>query len=177
MINSKKIYFANLVIGLLPNNALPKFKASLLRWAGVKVGQNVEIFQGFKIQGVGEVEIGDNSFLGNDVLLMVNEGSKIIIGNNVGISSKTIMVTGFHDITPNESRIVSRTGISFYNDSSFYSNGVGISVGVIILPGVTIGEMSLIAAGSVVTRDVDPYTMVAGSPAKPKKQFKEDVEA
>ena len=174
MINSKNIYFANLVIGLLPNNALPKFKASLLRWAGVKVGQNVEIFQGFKIQGVGEVEIGDNSFLGNDVLLMVNGGSKIIIGNNVGISSKTIMVTGFHDITPNESRIVSRTGTC---SEIRIGNGVGISVGVIILPGVTIGEMSLIAAGAVVTRDVEPYTMVAGSPAKPKKKFKEDAEA
>ena len=50
-------------------------------------------------------------------------------------------------------------------------------VGAIILPGVKIGEMAFIAAGAVVTRDVEPYTMVAGSPAKPKKQFKEDVEA
>lgn len=174
MINSKKIYFANLVIGLLPNSSFPKFKASLLRWAGVKLGQNVEIFQGFKIQGVGEVEIGDNSFLGNDVLLMVNEGSKIIIGNNVGISSKTIMVTGFHDITPNEQRIVSRTGTS---SEIKIGNGVGISVGVIILPGVTIGDMSLIGAGAVVTQDIEPYTMAAGSPAKSKKKFKEDVEA
>lgn len=174
MINSKKIYFANLVIGLLPNNALPKFKASLLRWAGVKVGQNVEIFQGFKIQGVGEVEIGDSAFLGNDVLLMVNEGGKIVIGDNVGISSRVIAVTGFHEFTPKGQRILSRTGTT---SEIRIERGVCTGVGAIILPGVKIGEMAFIAAGAVVTRDVEPYTMVAGSPAKPKKQFKEDVEA
>ena len=174
MINSKKIYFANLVIGLLPNNALPKIKASLLRWAGVKIGQNVEIFQGFKIQGVGEVEIGDNSFLGHDVLLMVNEGGKIVIGDNVCISSRVIAVTGFHEFTPKEQRILSRTGTS---SEIRIERGVGTGVGAIILPGVKIGEMAFIAAGAVVTRDVEPYTMVAGSPAKPKKKFKEDAEA
>ena len=174
MINSKKIYFANLVIGLLPNNALPKIKASWLRWAGVKIGQNVEIFQGFKIQGVGEVEIGDNSFLGHDVLLMVNEGGKIVIGDNVAISSRVIAVTGFHEFTPKEQRILSRTGTS---SEIRIERGVCTGVGAIILPGVKIGEMAFIAAGAVVTRDVEPYTMVAGSPAKPKKKFKEDAEA
>ena len=174
MINSKKIYFANLVIGLLPNNALPKFKASLLRWAGVKVGQNVEIFQGFKIQGVGEVEIGNSAFLGHDALLMVNEGSKIVIGDNVGISSRVIAVTGFHEFTPKEQRILSRTGTS---SEIRIERGVCIGVGAIILPGVKIGEMAFIAAGAVVTRDVEPYTMVAGSPAKPKKNLSENVEA
>lgn len=174
MINSKKIYFANLVIGLLPNNALPKFKASLLRWAGVKVGQNVEIFQGFKIQGVGEVEIGKSAFLGHDVLLMVNEGGKIVIGDNVCISSRVIAVTGFHEFTPKEQRILSRTGTS---SDIRIERGACTGVGAIILPGVKIGEMAFIAAGAVVTRDVEPYTMVAGSPAKPKKNLSENVEA
>ena len=174
MINSKKIYFANLVIGLLPNNALPKFKASLLRWAGVKIGQNVEIFQGFKIQGVGEVEIGNSAFLGHDALLMVNEGGKIVIGDNVGISSRVIVVTGFHEFTPKGQRILSRTGTT---SEIRIERGVCTGVGAIILPGVKIGETALTAAGAVVPRDVEPYTMVAGSPANPSKNLSENVDA
>ena len=41
MVNSKKIYLANLAIGWLPNNSLSKFKIWLLRWAGVKVGEQL----------------------------------------------------------------------------------------------------------------------------------------
>lgn len=50
--------------------------------------------------------------------------------------------------------------------------GVWIGAGAIILPGVTIGECSLIAAGAVVTKDVPPYVMVAGVPARVIKKLK-----
>ena len=105
---------------------------------------------------------------------MVNKGSKIVIGDNAGISSRVIAVTGFHEFTPKEQRILSRTGTS---SEIRIERGVGTGVGAIILPGVKIGEMAFIAAGAVVTRDVEPYTMVAGSPAKPKKNLSENVEA
>ena len=55
--------------------------------------------------------------------------------------------------------------------------GVWIGAGAIILPGVTIGECSLVAAGAVVTHDVPPYTMVAGVPAKViKRLMKEEIQ-
>lgn len=169
MVNSKKIYLANLAIGWLPNNSLSKFKIWLLRWAGVKVGEHVEIFQGFKIQGVGEVEIGNGAFLGNDVLLMVNKGSKIVIGDNAGISSRVIAVTGFHEFTPGGERILSRAGTS---SEIRIGRGVCIGVGAVILPGIKIGEMAFIAAGAVVARNIPAYTLAAGSPATPKKDLK-----
>lgn len=52
--------------------------------------------------------------------------------------------------------------------------GVWVCTGAIILPGITIGEYSVIAAGAVVTKDVPPYTVVAGVPAKVVKRLKED---
>jgi len=52
--------------------------------------------------------------------------------------------------------------------------GAWIPPGCIILAGITIGENSVVGAGSVVTKDVDPYTVVAGNPAKPVKNLKKD---
>lgn len=168
MIKSKRMYFVNLLLAILPNSGCQRLKSSLLRWAGVKVGRNVEIFQGVKIQGVGEVEIGDGAFLGHEALLMVNEGSKIVVESNSIVSTRTTIITGFHDITPNEGRILSRTGTT---STILIGRGCCILAGSTVLPGVTIGEMSIVAAGSVVTRDVEPYTMVAGTPAVFKKRL------
>lgn len=171
MINTKRMYIVNHMLAILPNSGCQKVKASLLRWAGVKVGRDVEIFQGVKIQGVGEVEIGDRAFLGHEALLMVNEGSKIVIGKEAIVGSRSVLLTGFHDITPNGDRILSRTGTT---STIIIGRGCSVSTGVMVLPGVKVGEMSIVAAGSVVTKDVAPYTMVAGVPAVFKKKLKND---
>lgn len=55
--------------------------------------------------------------------------------------------------------------------------GAWIGAGAIILPGVTIGECSIVAAGAVVTKSVPPYTMVAGVPAKVVKRLKEELDS
>ena len=171
MIHSKRIYFVNLLLAVLPNSSCQPLKAKLLRWAGVKVGRNVEIFQGVKIQGVGKIEIEDGAFLGHEALLMVNEGSRILIEENAIVGTRSILLTGFHDITPYERRILSRTGTC---SSVIIGRGCSVSTGVMVLPGVTVGEMSIVAAGSVVTKDVEPYTMVAGVPAVFKKKLIND---
>lgn len=150
-------------MAVLPNSGCQSFKAKLYRWAGVKVGSGVEFFQGIKVQGIGELEIQDRAFIGHEVLFMLNEGSKIVVGAGAMVSSRTIVVTGFHDTTPDGDRIMSHTGTS---STIRIGRGCGISVGCIILPGVTIGEMSLVAAGATVAKDVKPYTLVGGCPAK-----------
>lgn len=171
MIKSRRMYFVNLLLAVLPNSGIQSVKSKLLRWAGLKVGKNVEIFQGVKIQGVGEVEIGDKAFIGHEVLLMINEESKIIIEQNSIVSSRTTIMTGFHEITPYEERILSRKGTT---STIIIGRGCCVLAKSVILPGVNIGEMSIVAAGSVVTKDVQPYTMVAGVPAVFKKKLKND---
>lgn len=163
MINSKKIYIVNLLMAVLPNSGCQRLKARLYRWAGVKVGENVEFFQGIKVQGIGELEIQDRAFIGHEVLFMLNEGSKIFVEKEAIIGSRSIVMTGFHPITPNGERILSRDGTC---STVRIGRGCSVSTSCVVLPGVTVGEMALVAAGATVAKDVAPYTLVGGCPAK-----------
>lgn len=169
MINSKRIYIVNLLMNILPSSGLQKLKAKLYRWAGVKVGNNVEFFQGIKVQGIGEIEIGDNAFIGHEVLFMINQNSKIIIEEEAIVGSRSIIITGFHPITPDGKRILSREGTS---SSVVIGRGCSVSTNCTVLPGVTVAEMSIVAAGATVVKDVEPYTLVGGCPAKFIKTLK-----
>lgn len=148
---------------ILPSSGLQSLKAKLFRWAGVKVGKNVEFFHGFKIQGVGDIEIGNGAFIGHEVLFMINEGSKIIVKEEAIVSSRVTVITGFHPITPDGKRILSREGTTSVVK---INRGCCVLAGSLVLPGVTVGEMSLVAAGATVAKDVKPYTLVGGCPAK-----------
>lgn len=163
MINSKRIYLVNLLMEVLPNSGCQKFKAKLYRWAGAKVGKGVEFFQGIKVQGIGELEIGDRAFIGHEVLMMLNEGSKIIIEEEAVVSSRCTLMTGFHPIEPEEARIIGRSGTS---STIRIGRGAAVLASCNVLPGVSIGEKSLVAAGATVNKDVEPFTLVGGCPAK-----------
>lgn len=169
MVNSKRIYLVNLLMEILPSSGLQSLKTKLYRWAGVAVGNNVEFFQGIKIQGIGEIEIGDGAFIGHEALFMINEGSKIVIEEEAIVGSRSIVVTGFHPITPDGKRILSREGTS---STVVIGKGCSVSTGCMVLPGITVGEMSIVAAGATVAKDVEPYTMVGGCPAKFIKKLK-----
>lgn len=163
MIHSKKMYFVNLLMVVLPNRGCQKFKAKLYRWAGAKVGENVEFFQGIKVQGIGELEFGDRCFIGHEVMFLLNNGSKITIEEEGVLSSRSMVISGFHPIVPSGTRIISREGTT---SQVRICKGAAVLVGCQLLPGVTIGEMALVAAGATVTKDVEPYTLVGGCPAK-----------
>ena len=105
--------------------------------------------------------IGEGSIIGDRAILDARRGG-IRIGKNVNIGTGVSFWTGQHD----------------YNDPYFRSmpnkrgpinveDRVWIGPGVIILHDVTIGAGAVVAAGAVVTKDVPPYTLVGGIPAKP----------
>ena len=156
-------------MAVLPNSGCQKLKASLYRWAGIKVGQNVELFQGIKVQGIGELELGDRCFVGHEVLFMLNQGSKIIVEEEAIVGSRSIVMTGFHPITPDGSRILSREGTC---STVRIGRGCSVLTHCTVLPGVTVGEMSIVAAGATVAKDVTPFTLVGGCPAKWIKDLK-----
>ena len=83
---------------------------------------------------------------------------KITIGTKVAISREAFICTASHDITQ-LSRPLITAPITI-------GDGVWIGARAIILPGVNIGEGAIIAAGSIVTKDVEPWTVVGGNPAK-----------
>lgn len=169
MINSKKIYIVNLLMTVLPNSGCQSFKAKLYRWAGVKVGSGVEFFQGIKVQGIGELEILDRAFIGHEVLFMLNEGSKIVVEESAIVGSRSVVMTGFHPITPEGERILSRGGTC---STVRIGKGSSVSTACVVLPGVTVGEKALVAAGATVAKDVEAYTLVGGCPAKEIRNFR-----
>jgi maltose O-acetyltransferase len=123
------------------------------------MGTYVEFWGPREIRRIG-VRIGRNSRIGRNCSL--DARSPLSIGDNVSVSPEVIILAGTHDV----------------NDPRFAASPVGpwavsiedyvwIGTRAMILPGVTVGRGAVVAAGSVVTKDVPPLTIVAGVPAKP----------
>ena len=159
--------FARFLFKLIPSGHFHKLKSSILRWAGATVGKNLEIFSSVKIYGCFDLTIGDNCFIGHDTMIMGAKGSKIDIGDNCTISSRVTIATGTHVFSFTEDRVCKE---GLYEDITIGKGSV-VLLGSIVLAGVKIAEMTLVAAGSVVNKDVPSYTMVAGVPAKIIKTY------
>jgi acetyltransferase-like isoleucine patch superfamily enzyme len=150
--------------------------------ADVKLGQGVIIFDFVNLYGC---EIGDNTKIGTFV--EIQKGAKI--GNNCKISSHTFICEGVaiadnvfvgHSvafINDRYPRATSRGGRLQTDDDwecnpTFVKEGASIGSGATVLSGITIGEHAIVGAGSVVTRNVPPGTIVAGNPAKVLRKIK-----
>ncbi len=142
----------------------------------VQLGQNVRIFHFVNLYGC---IIGDNSKIGTFV--EIQKGA--VIGRNVKVSSHTFICEGvtieddvfighhvcfINDLYP---RSVNSNG-SLQTDEDWHvvptlvKRGASIGSNATILAGITIGEHAIIGAGTVVTKDVPPRTIVAGNPAR-----------
>ena len=158
-------YFINIIFKLLPISRLFKFKIFLLKLVGCNVDYSVRI-QSVQLLGINQVIIGSNTFIG-DGTIFAGGSSIITIGKNCDISNNVTFVTGTHEIDPLGDRIAGEETVKPIS----IGDGVWIGINSTILPGVTIGNKVIIAAGSVVTKDVENYTVVGGNPAKPIKKY------
>jgi acetyltransferase-like isoleucine patch superfamily enzyme len=131
----------------------------------------------------GEIRIGKQCYIGPDT--KIRSAERIIIGDNVLIShGVNIMDNNAHEIDSTERR---DTVINYLRTGSYpvkgnvetksitIGNDVWINFNAIILKGVSIGEGAIIAAGAVVTKNVPPYTLMAGNPAIIKKNLNNKV--
>lgn len=155
------------IIHLFPSLRMNKIKIFLLRTLGYKVGKNVVIASSFKIMGNIDVSIGNNTFIGHHTMIIGGKAN-LSIGKNCDISSKVSFVMGTHEIGNSE-----RRAGKGYSESIFVGDGVWIGYGAIILPGVKIGNKSIIGAGSVVVKDIPANVIAAGNPCKIIKQLSE----
>ena len=112
------------------------------------------------------IEIGRNSGIGINAKIT----SSTIIGDNVMMGPNVSIFTTNHKFARTDIPMVMQGEDEV--KSVTIQNDVWIGANVIILPGVTIGEGAIIGAGSVVTKDVEEYTIVAGNPAKVIKKRK-----
>lgn len=137
-----------------------KIRGFLCRRIFKKAGKGINIEHGAFFGNGDDIEIGDNSGLGLDCMV----SGPLSIGDNVMMGPGVMIYTQNHnyyrlDIPMIQQGDSDKRKITIGND-------VWIAARVIILPGVTIGDGAVIGAGSIVTRDVPPYAVVAGNPAK-----------
>jgi acetyltransferase-like isoleucine patch superfamily enzyme len=126
-------------------------------------GNNVYIGHNTILKGYysGKMIVGDHTWIGQNCFL--HSGGGIEIGKAVGVGPGVIIISSMH-IPERLPTPVMHSGLEF--KKVVLEDGCDIGVGVTILPGVRIGIGSIVGAGTVVTKDVEPYTIVAGIPAK-----------
>ena len=113
---------------------------------------------------VGDVVIGDHTRIGLHNTII----GPVEIGNHVNLAQGITVTALNHNFSDTNKRIdeqgVSTTPVTIEDD-------VWVGANAVILPGVTIGEHCVVAAGAVVTKDIPPHSLVAGVPAKVIKQI------
>jgi len=151
------------IFPLTPHN-FNGIRCSLLRLFGAKIGEGVVIRSSVRIFYPWKVEIGDYSWIGDQVILYSLD--RIKIGSHTIISQKSYLCTGSHDIDDrNFSLITAPIEIG---------NGVWIATDCFIAAGVKIGANTIIGARSSVFKNITSEQVAYGSPCKahyPRKHF------
>ena len=150
----------------LPLTRFYKTKVFIFNLCGFKVSKNVRIVSNIYISGKCNIEIHENTFIGHKVAFLGN--GDFLIEKNVDIAPFVKLFTGTHkvDMLPHKA---AGTG---YNDKITLKEGCWVGANSTILPGVSIGKCSIIAAGSVVNKSVPDYCLYAGNPAIFKKKLR-----
>ena len=156
-----RLYLLTLV-GHVPSHAFRNF---WYRAAGVTLPRTSAIHWRARFFYPQGLRIGEHTTIGNDAFLDAREG--LTLGACVNVAAEVRIYTREHDV----------------DDPWFRESGAAVSIGdyayvgtrVTILPGVTIGEGAVVASGAVVTKDVAPYMLVGGVPAKPIRERSRDL--
>ena len=155
------------------NNLKPsqqKQKKEMLKKMFAEIGENRYMETPFYANWGGKnVHIGDH-FYSNYNLMLVDDG-EITIGDNVMIAPNVILCSATHPISPN----LREKGME-YNMPVKIGNRVWIGANVVVMPGVTIGDNSVIGAGSVVTKDIPTNVVAFGNPCKVHREITEQDE-
>lgn len=143
-------------IGTIPSVLL---RRELYRGLGARIGKNVVFHYKTEIRDPHRLIVGDGCIIGDNTILDARYG--LTLGKNVNINSNTSIYSVQHDHRDPEFGCFEGKDLSVKIEDRVY-----LGCNVIVLPGVTIGEGAVCCAGCVVTKDVPPYTVVAGIPAK-----------
>jgi putative colanic acid biosynthesis acetyltransferase WcaF len=141
------------------NSSLPwpyGFKRFLLNLFGAKVGKGLVIKVKVRIKNPWYLKIGDNCWIGESV--WIDNLEFVDIADNVTISQGAMLLTGNHDYTV--SSFPYRLGKITLED------GVWVGAQSVVCPGVVCESHSILTASSVATRNLEPYSIYAGNPAK-----------
>lgn len=149
------------VLDVLP----PPVRNTVFSIAFSNMGRGGNIDYGCYFRCMKKINIGDNVWINRGCRFFAShhiKDAKIVIGNNVTFGPYVTIFGAGHDYT--------KLSLPDTAATVKICDNVWIGGNSTILQGITIGEGAVVGAGSVVTKDVDPYTVVAGVPAKKIKE-------
>jgi len=134
----------------------------ILKLFGASVGRGVLIRRGVRVHFPWNLEIGDNCWIGEEVWFINHE--KITIGSNVCISQRSVICSGGHDYRSES--------LEYAHKPTQIKDGAWICLDAKVLPGVTIGECSVVSAGEIVRKSIPNYSMLVNGEIRPIDQPK-----
>jgi maltose O-acetyltransferase len=162
------VLLGSAVARLLPKYVGNRLRAAILRRAGWSIGRYSTLGGVPTFAGSGSIQrrlsIGERTWVNVGCFFELHD--EIRIGDGVAIGHDVLFLTSSHQIGPHDWRAGKRT-----TGPITVHSGVWIGARSVILPGVTLGAGSVVAAGSIVNRDIDPDTLVGGVPAKVVKRL------
>ena len=135
-----------------------RIKTWLLRFFHAKIGRGVVIKPHVRIKYPWRLTVGDHCWIGQEA--WIDNLADVTLGSHVCISQKAYLCTGSHDHRRRTFDLITRP--------IRVEDGAWLGAGCIVLGGVTIGANSIVAAGSVVSKDVPPAAIMVGNPAVPR---------
>jgi acetyltransferase-like isoleucine patch superfamily enzyme len=145
--------FILIVVGYIPLHHVRRF---FYRLAGMSIGQGSTIHTLARFYDPANVVIGKDTIIGEGAVL--DGRDRLRIGDHVDFASEVMVYNAQHDV--NDPAFKAVQGPVTIEDYVF------VGPRAIILPGITIGKGAVVAAGAVVTKDVEPFAIVGGVPAK-----------
>ncbi|HWY80286.1 MAG TPA: acyltransferase [Candidatus Sulfotelmatobacter sp.] len=141
------------LISYFPSHHVRRFS---YRLAGMRIGSGSTLHMGARFYNPTNISIGKDSIIGESVVL--DGRAQLQIGDHVDFASEVMIYNAEHDIE--NSLFAAKMAPVKIGDYVF------IGPRAIILPGITIGKGAVVAAGAVVTKDVESFAIVGGVPAK-----------
>ncbi|MBX3013824.1 MAG: acyltransferase [Caldilineaceae bacterium] len=158
-----RLQLAQLLMAPLPPHVGNRLRAALLRLIGFRIGRGTVFWGTPTITGSGalysRLTIGEACWINGGCFL--NLGASITIGNHVAIGHQVMLLTDTHAIGD-----ATRRAGPLYAQPIQIHDGAWIGARSTLLPGVTIGEGAVVAAGALVTKAVPSHALVAGVPAR-----------
>lgn len=147
------VVFVLIVVGYIPLHHVRRF---FYRLAGMTIGPGSTIHTLARFYDPANIIIGKDTIIGEGIVL--DGRDKLVIGDHVDFASEVMVYNAQHDVHDPAFKAVPQPVI--------IEDYVFVGPRAIILPGVKIGKGAVVAAGAVVTKDIEPFAIVGGVPAK-----------
>lgn len=156
-------YLLNTFVSKVP---FPEIRMALYRAAGVDVDSTSNIMMHAFVLNARDIHIGANCIIGPFTTL--DGRGTLTVGRNVNIAGEVLTIGGHHVVdSPTAEGLIGKVVIE---------DNAWIAMRATILPDVTVGEGAYVAAAALVNRDVEPYTLVGGVPARKIRDRSRDIQ-